>query len=285
MPRRAFTVAVILALAGLAACGDSAPSKEDFLAKADPVCARGNAIATVFTTPSDLPMIKDFATKLADNADKTAAEVEKLDFPGGDDGKAAKDMVKSLRDAGVAARAVIPDVDASNYPNVETGVTKMVDAFKAADGKARTFGSKECGKGEAEAVGKLGITANATVKNAYIAKADALCEAADKQIDALPEPDSPAEAKESIDKSGVILDKMLADIIAIPKPHTDSTKLTEYISSTERFIAKFKEGGAIAVSANERKFEQWVEELSELGDAADAKADAFGFKGCGSQGA
>lgn len=283
MARRAVIASLLVALPLLAACGDDAPSKEDFLAEADPVCKRGNEIVTVFTTPSDVPMMKDFATKMADSVEKTAGELDKLKFPGGTDGKAAKDMVKAMRDAAGAARAVVPDVDAKNYPNIEQGVTKFVDAFKNVDTKARALGSAECGKGAAEMAGKLGTVTGETVKKAYIAQADALCATANDELDAIPEPETMAEVKESLEKSAARFEKLLNDVKAIPKPDFDRAKLTDALTSADQALAKLKEGGGVAGSGNERQLDRWFEELAEAFDLANARADAYGFKDCGSQ--
>ncbi len=269
----------------LAACGDSAPSKEDYLAKADPVCKRGNDIANVFTTPSDLNMMKDFGTKLADNATKTADELDKLDKPGGDDGKAAEEMVKSMRDAAEAARGIGPEVDKTNYPGVETAVTKTVDAFKAADGKARALGSAECGKGEAAAAGKLGETAGATIKNSYIAKADGICKTYNAQFEGITEPEEFSDVKPFLDKSIALVDKLTAELKAIPQPTVDKAKLDEAFSSNDAAVAKLKEASAAAGSGDEDKTVTLLEEATVLGDTSNAKADAYGFKDCGSQGA
>lgn len=284
MMRRAISLAVVLSLPLLAACGDKKPSKQDFLAKADPVCKRGNDIAAVFTTPSDLPMMKDFGNKLADNITKTADEVDKLDKPGGEEGKGAEDLVKSMRDAAAAAREIGPEVDKTNYPGVELAATKTVEAFKAADGKARTYGSTECGKGEAAAALKLGETSGATVKNAYIAKADGICKGYNTQFEGIKEPEDFNDVKPFLDQSIALVDKLTAELKAIPQPATDKGKLDEAFSSNDAAVAKLKEASAAAGSGNQSKTIDLLDEATELGDASNAKADAYGFKDCGSQG-
>ena len=284
MIRRALPIAIVLGLSAMAACGDDAPSKQDFLAEADPVCKKGNDIAAVFTTPSDLPMMKDFGAKLADNITKTADEIAKLDQPGGNDGTAAAEMVKAMKDAAEAARAIGPEVDKANYPGVELAVNKAVEAFKNADGKARTFGSAECGKGEAAAASKLGETSGATVKTAYIAKADALCATYTSQFNAITEPDTFAEVKDFLDKSIALADKLTSELKAIPQPSVDKAKLDEAFVSNDVALAKLKEAAAAAGANNQRKTVQLADEAVGLGDTANAKADAYGFKDCGSQG-
>jgi hypothetical protein len=284
MTRRFMVVAVALSLPLLAACGDKKPSKQDFVAEADPVCKRGNDIAAVFTTPSDLGMMKDFGTKLADNITKTADEVDKLDKPGGDDGKAAADLVKSMKDAGAAAREIAAPVDQANYPGVEAAVTKTVEAFKAADGKARAFGSAECGKGEAAAAAKLGETSGATVKTAFIAKADGICKGYNTQFEGIKEPEDFNDVKPFLDQSIALVDKLTAELKAIPQPTIDKGKLDEAFASNDAAVAKLKEASAAAGARDEDKTIDLLDEATVLGDTSNAKADAYGFKDCGSQG-
>ena len=283
--RRAFTLALLLTLPALGACGDKAPTKQEYLAKADPVCKRGNEVTAVLTTPSDMAMMKDFSTKLADQTAKTTAELDKLDAPGGDDGKAAKAMVQALKDAAAAARTVGPEVDKANYPGIEAAATKMVDGYKNADAKARALGSAECGKGEAEASGKLGSTVGATVKAAFIAKADSICAAVTKEFDKIKEPEDFADVKPFLEQSLALADKLVKDIKALPAPTTDKAKLDEALAANDTALAKGREALAAAAAGNQDKTIDLLDEVGKLGDASDAKADAYGFKDCGSQGA
>jgi hypothetical protein len=279
------TIAVIVALPGLAACGSNAPSKQEFLAKADPICQTGDNNAASTSAPTDLNGIKDFSAKLAANAEGTAAKLEKLKFPSGKDGAGAKDMVAAMKSAAAAARGVAGPVDKADYAGIETAAAKTVDAFKAADDKARTFGSTACAKGESDAAAsKLGQTVGGTVKAAYIAKADALCKAANDQLDALPDPNTFAELKDLLDKSMPIIDKLQADFKAIPGPTTDKAKLDEVYSTLDALIAKFKDAQAAAAAGDQRKAVTVLNQVDEATTTANAKADAYGFKDCGSDG-
>lgn len=283
---RAFTVAwvVVALLVGLplAACGGGGPSKQDFLSEADPVCQQGNVLANAITTPSDVPSIKDFTTKLGDNAVKTADRLGKLDPPTGEDGKAAKDVVKAMRDAAEAAKRVGPEVDAGDFPGIEAEVEKAVAAFRAADTKARSFGSAECGKGEVEAMGKLAQTSGATVKKAYIAKADALCAVATRRLDAIDDPEDMADWKALIDTAVEVSVKLNADLKALPQPTMDKSKLDAAFAANDELIAKAKLAQAAAATGDEDKTFDALDELDEVQVEANAKADAYGFKDCGS---
>lgn len=285
MNRRAASLLIVLGLPALAACGDSAPSKQDYLAKADPICKRGNEISAVFTTPTDLPMLKEFGEKLSANVDKTLKDLDDLKKPKGDEGKAADDMIKALRDAGAAAKSIGPEVDTANFTNVETNAAKAAEAFKAADAKARAFGSTECGKGEAEVAGRMSTSLGATVKKAYIAKVEPICAAGNKEIETMAEPEDLAELKVFLEKTIAIAEKGTKDIKAVPAPVTDKSKLDEWLAANDGAITKAKEALAAAAEGNERKTLQLADQLFEAGDAANAKADIYGFKECGSEGA
>lgn len=284
MTRRVLVVAVALCLPVLGACGDKKPTKQEFLAKADAVCKRGNDIAAVFTTPSDFSMIRDFADKLSGNLSKTADELAKLEQPGGDDGKAAAEVIKAMRDAAAAGQALRVEVEKTNYTGVETEAGKMIEAVKAADAKARAFGSAECGKGEAAAAAKLAETVGATVKNAYIAKADTVCQTFNKQFEGITEPEDFDDVKPFLDQSIALLDKLTAALKEIPQPVTDKAKLDEAFSSNDTAVGKLKEAAAAAGQGDQEKTIALLDEATTLGDASNAKADAYGFKDCGSQG-
>ncbi|HVF74666.1 MAG TPA: hypothetical protein VM938_06420 [Acidimicrobiales bacterium] len=279
MTRRALTVLLLsVGLAALAACGKSAPSKADYLAKADPVCKRGNELAAVASTPSDVAGLKDFTTKLADNLDKTTKELDELDTPGGDDGDAAEAMVKSMKDAAAALRAVGPDVDAANFTAIEDNGKKASDALKNADAQARAFGSTECGKGEAEAGARMQTALAPAVKNAYIAKVDPICAATDKQVEALAEPESEAQVKDYLTKLLGIAEKSVAEMRAVPAPRTDKDKLDAFFGAQDKLVNTVRE--TIAVLSDESKLETNLGELAKAGVDGAAKAGAYGFKEC-----
>ena len=285
MNRRSIFVIVALTLSALVACGDDAPSKQDYLAKIDPICKRGNEISAVFTTPGDLPQLKEFGDKLSANVDKTVKELDGQKRPKGDEGKQAEELLKSLRDAGAAAKSIGPEVDAAQFTNVETNAAKTAEAFKAADAKARAFGSTECGKGEAEVTGRMSTSLGATVKKAYIAKVEPICAAGNKELENLEEPEDLDGVKTFLEKLIQVAEKGTNEIKAVPAPVTDKAKLDEFLAANDGAITKAKEALAAAAAGDERKTQRLFGELFDAGDAANSKADAYGFKECGTEGA
>jgi hypothetical protein len=122
------------------------------------------------------------------------------------------------------------------------------------------------------------------VKKAYVLKVDAICAAATKEFDAVKEPESFGEVKPFLDKSIALAEKETADIKAVPAPTIDKAKLDEAFAANETALAKAKEAQAAAAAGDQRKTLELLDEVSTLGDTSNAKADAYGFKDCGSQG-
>ncbi|HVF74665.1 MAG TPA: hypothetical protein VM938_06415 [Acidimicrobiales bacterium] len=281
MTRRPF--AVLAVVASLAGCADSGPSKKQYLAKVDPICKAATSEAIALTTPTDIAALRQFHIKLADGVDKTLAGIDAVTFPSGEDGKAAKAWVQAMRDAAAAARAVAPAVDKSDYGATETTARKAAEAFKGADSLARTFGSAECGRGEAEAAERMTIALVKTVKGAFVRAADALCKAAWTTYDALEPPETLPQVKTYFEKGNAIEEKLIADLRAIPAPLTDKDKLDEALAAFDAMLAKEKEVLAAAAAGNERATDDLWEQADKLSVTAMGKADAYGFVDCGSQ--
>lgn len=281
--RRSLVVLVLVCLLALPGCGDGAPSKDEFLAKADPVCKGATSEATAMTTPTDVAGLRQFHVKLAEGAERSAAELEKLELPGGDDGKAAKAMVTALREAAGAARAVGPEVDKSAYGAAESAARKAAEAFKAADDLARGYGSRECGRGEAEAGGRMLNALGKTVKSAYITAVDAMCKATFAEYEKLEEPETLPQVKAFFEKVVAVDEKLVADMKAISAPVTDKDKLDAVFAALDKMVAKEKAVLAAAAAGDEREADDRWSEADAASLEVTKEMDAYGFVECGSQ--
>lgn len=273
---------VVAAVGGLAACGDKAPSKADYMADADPICKRGNDAAALFTTPSDPPAMKEYATKLADNTTRTVDALDKLKQPKGAEGTAVKEFLKAMRDAAGSARAIGPIVDKQSLQELEIASNAYVEAYKTASDKARTAGSTECGVGEAASTTRLKETVGPTLKNAYIAKVDPLCATGRKDILALEQPTDDLEsAKAYLTKAIDRGTKLVADIRAVIAPDFDRPKLEEMFSAWDKIIDASKAMREAIVAEDEERIEDISYEIAHLSATFRGKASAYGFHDCG----
>lgn len=281
MRRVVGALGAVVVAASLAACGDKAPSNQEFFAEADPVCKRGNDAAALFTVPSDVPGMREYATKLADTTTKTADELQKLDQPKGADGKNVDAMVKAMRDAAGAARAVPAAVDKGELPAVESSAKATVDAYKAANEKARAAGSAECGQGEAASTTRLGENAGPALQKAYIGKVDPMCASVRKEFLKTEQPQTQAELVALLDKSLAMGSKLNADAKAIPQPEFEKPKLTAFYATWDEVLAKTRQLRDAAARNDEAAMEDVGQQVVELGATFSGQAGAYGFHECG----
>lgn len=279
--RRAVVIVLLIGLAAGPACGDKAPTRQAYVAKANPVCKRAGDAAAVFTNPTSVSGIKELAGKLADTTGKTVAELEKLKAPGGQDGDAARALVKALRDAAAAARALGPLADKDDYAALELGAKAMADGYKAADDKARALGSSECGRGEYAAAAKLTETVGPTLKDTYVVKADALCSTARTQVLAIDQPETLDEAKAYLDKTLPIGKKLHDDVRALPAPSFEKSKLDEVFAAWDDLLATGNRVAAAVNAEDEDEVQTLFEDFADQSVTLRAKTAAYGFHTCG----
>ncbi|MDQ1403887.1 MAG: hypothetical protein QOG03_2203, partial [Actinomycetota bacterium] len=187
MRRGIVVVAVAFAATLIGACGNG-PTIKSFLAKADPACKQGNDLVSVITVPSDVAGFTDFGTKLADNTNKTVAQLEALKAPSGKNGEGAKAFIAGLKKGAADARALAAKATSGDFPGVEKGAADIQTDFKDADSKARAYGSTQCGQAQADQAAKAAQAAPGAAKKAFIAKADPICAAANTKVKAIPDP-------------------------------------------------------------------------------------------------
>jgi hypothetical protein len=283
MTLRRTTAAAVLALlaAAPAACGNSAPTKQQFLAKADPVCKQGSDLAGILSAPSNLSAIGDVSKKLAETTTKTVAALNKLKFPSGADGRAAHDMVGAMRDAAAKARAVAPPVASEDLPAVETAAKAEVDAYKAANDKARNLGSTQCARGEGDAASKLGTALGPTLKGALILKADAICTKAKADVFAVAKPKSDADARRYLDETLPIAQKAHDEVKALPAPAFDKDKLDAMMTAWDELLRLSNDANAAVHANDDRRFLSTTEQLADQAVQLSGKASAYGFQSCG----
>jgi hypothetical protein len=277
----ASALAVLAASAVLAGCGGGAPSKAAYLAKADPVCKQAEAPLAVVSTPSELTAVGTFTAQVAKASSASADGLAKLKTPSGKDGAAAKAMVKALRDSAAADRAVADPVAKADYPATEKAASAAVDAAKTADDKARAFGSTQCGRGAHDAMDKLSPAVGLAVRDAYIAKVDALCKTARDQILAIPQPKSESDAVAYLAKTIPIGIKLVNDAKAVVPPAFDKDKRDAAFAAWDDVVAKSQTVQAAFNAGQTQKGVDLAQDVIQASAGFTGKAAAYGFKVCG----
>lgn len=284
MRRGIIVVLVALAASLLGGCS-SGPSVKTFLAKADPICKQANDLVSVITIPSDFAGFSDFGTKMAEQTTKTVTQLEALKTPHGKKGDGAKAFIAGLKAGAGQARALAAKVASNDFPGLETAAAGLQSTFKDADSKARAYGSTQCGQAHADQATKAAQAAPSAAKKAFIAKADPICAAANAKLKALPDPNTAAELKADLDQTIDIVTKATADLKAIPPPAIDKATLDSWFAENDKAIDLGKQVSTAAAQNNGSKVDDLLNQLDAQNTTVNSKADAYGFKDCGSQGA
>ena len=87
-----------------------------------------------------------------------------------------------------------------------------------------------------------------------------------------------------LDETLAAIEKAVADIRALHIPQADQPAWNEVGTAFDKLVAKLREVREAANAGDQTRTEQLAEELDPLGTEANTKADAFGFKDCGSSG-
>lgn len=281
MRRSLITLGFALTLAAtLTACGGGV-SKADFVADADAACVPGNGTLGAVAKPTNLPELATAAGTVAETVDAQAEAMGKIDAPGGDNAAVAG-VIGALAEVSAPARALQEAAGKTDDAATARAANDLKAKAEAAATSAQAYGLAVCGTALRAPVTTVVEGARGVLKAAFVAKADALCVAATRRANALPEPSS------SLPSLGRYLTNYLAietklfdDIKALPVPPGDEGTIADMIGAQEKVIALEKEAQAAAQRNNGSTFDRLDEEITVLVTQANAKFDAYDLENCG----
>ena len=274
--------AVALA-AGLAACGDSGPSKADFTAKADAACTPGNSTISTTAKPSNAAQVGTAAGTATTTIDGQVTSLRGLKLPGGKDKAQVQGIITAI--AGVSAPTkALQDAAGKNDDAAMAAAAKDMQAkADAAHTSAQAYGLAQCGTQLKFGLGNLFDGVKNTVKTSYIGKAEASCRDFERRGDSVPAPGSTqASLVRYMDAVTSLMSTWMSEFKAIPAPPGDEAVVGEYLAGMDAMIAKIKEASAAAKAGNGRLFMSLSDEIDVAETGVNAKLDAYGLKACGS---
>ena len=272
-------VGMVALTTGLAACGGGV-SRSDFVAKADAACGPGNGTVGAVSKPSNLPELATAAGTVATTVDGQAESLRKLGPPGADKAVVAE-VIAALADVGGPARALQEAGGRTDDKATADAANDLKAKADAAAVRAQAYGLSVCGTGLQGPVTTVFEGGRTVLKAVFVARAESLCAAANKKVDALAEPSSLAGAARYLTSYLVIEEKLFADIKALPVAPGDEAAVTDMLAAQDHVIAKDKALQAAAQARNQVAFERLEREDLGLVTAANAKFDAYGLRSCG----
>jgi hypothetical protein len=280
MARRATLFAASVALAaGLVACGGGV-SKPDFVTKADGACGAGNGTLAGVAKPTNLPELATAAGSVVAMVDGQADALRKLDPPG-DDKAVVAGVISALAEVSGPARALQEAAGKGDDAGTALAANELKGKTDNAAAQAKAYGLTACGQGLQTPVATVIDGGRTVLKAAFVARADALCTAANRKAEAIASPTSFASLARYLGAYVPIEEKLFADIRALTAPPGDDSAIAEMLGAQDKVIAKDKELLAAAQRRNEKEFDRLDAEETTLVTAANAKFDAYGLRVCG----
>ena len=275
-----------LALAtALTACGDSGPTKADFVAKADGSCAAGNTAISSAAKPTNAPQVATAAGTAVSTVDGQVAMLRAMKMPGGKDKAQVEGVIAAIGEVSAPTKALQDAAAKNDDAAMAKAGAEMQTKVDAAATSAQTFGLTQCGTGLKPAVANLFEGTKSVVKSSYVAKAADLCRDFDRKAGTLAKPGSSlASLGRYLDAVVPLVVKLASDLRALPVPPGDEGAVGDYLAAIDTLNAKSKEAGAAAKANNARLLGALAQELEVAGTAVNAKLDAYGLKTCGTVG-
>ena len=151
---RRLSLLVVVASIGLGACGgddDSGPSREEFAADVDKVCADVKKAGEDLqkSSPDSLAEIGQFTDKAKQQINDAVSQLDDLETPSGDDGEKAQQFVDAVKANANQFNEGLDDLkkaaDANDAKAVQAAGEKIsaIDSSKS-DRLAKEIGAKSC---------------------------------------------------------------------------------------------------------------------------------------------
>ncbi len=273
----------VLALAtGLAACGGG-ESQSGFVSKADGACAPGNATMAAVAKPSNLPDLAMAAAAVGSTVDAQAGALRKLKVPG-DDKAVVAGVIGAIAEVAGPARALQEAAGKTDDGATARAATDLKAKVDAAATQAKAYGLTACGTGLQAPTANVFDGSRTIIKAAYVARADALCTAANKKADTLSAGTTLAAFGRFLAAYVPIEQKLITDIKALVAPPGDEATIADMLAAQDKVIANDKDTQAAAQKGNAAQVDKFDTLNTALITQAHAKFDAYGLRNCGSLG-
>jgi len=272
---------ISLPAAGLAACGGG-PSKASYLTKADAICEPANRSVAAVAKPTAYPELGTAGGTLLSANDGQLVQLRNLDTPSG-----SKDEIDAVWSALAAlsqsAKALQQGAVAQDRTAAGRALGEISTRAADAGAKATAYGFGACGVGMKAGTDQLVAAGRPIIKAAYVADAENICQNADKVLGpSKANKNDPVALGRQLSSILPILDKLVADLKALPAPPGDEAAVAELIAGQEKEVATYKALRDALLAKSPTRVLLVVKDLDQILPAAEAKLVAYGLKACAS---
>lgn len=284
--RFSLLIPTVALAAALASCGDSAPSKAEFVAKADAACTPGNTAISTTAKPSNAPQVATASGSAVTTIDGQVIGLRALKMPGGKDKAQVQGIITAIAGVSAPTKALQDAAAKTDDAAMAKAAVDMQAKADTAAQSAQAYGLAQCGTQLKFGLGNMFDGVKNVVKASYVLKVENLCRDYYRKGDAVAAPGNTAAALvRYFDTVVTLTSKLTADIKAVPTPPGDEGTVNDLGAAMENMVAKIKETSAAFKSGNVRLASGLFDELNVAETALNAKFDAYGLPVCGSAGA
>ena len=262
-----------------------APSRAEFVAKADDVCRPANGPIAAIVKPTSYPELATAAGTLNTTIDSQLGQLRALKQPGGSAKAEVAAVFTSLEGTSAAAKRLQEAAGRQDDAATVAATKDMSTAAGEARTQATTTGFAACSVGMQTGIDAVFGGTQSVMKAGFVAQADVLCRrAADDIYDVDLESafDDEAAFVAFITHANDVFDQLVTDIKALPVPPGDEATLAELFAAQDKAQAKNREFEDAAADEDFDRMDALDREITTLITAADAKWDAYGLGSCGS---
>ena len=285
---RALATAIVLLLAGsgLAIAAKAAgiigaPSKASFVAKADAICAPGNAGFSAMSKPVGYQSLATAASTVVTATDAQLGQLRALELPGGPDRNGARGVLNAVtatRDAGRGLQSAA----AASDPATTAMASRSMDVHSQdAVTKAQAFGLTACATGMKPGIDAVVAGANGAVKTSFTEKATALCTEMLRAGEAMPKIRNASDLSRHLDQGVALFEKLATDLKGLPVPPGDEAAVTSITTQIGNVAAKLRELGNAALAGDVKRVNALEKEGNAMVAELDQRFGAYGLTVCG----
>jgi hypothetical protein len=271
---------------GLLLAKGGAPSRGEFVSKADDLCRPANGPVAAIVKPTSYPELATAAGTLNTTIDAQLGQLRALKQPGGSAKSDVGAVFASLEGTSAAAKRLQDAAGRQDDAATIAATKDMSTTAGAARTKATTTGFAACSIGMQTGIDAVYGGTQSVMKTGFVAQADVLRRrAADDiygDVDFDADLTDPAAFVAFITHGNDVFEQLVTDIKGLPVPPGDEATLAELFAAQDKVDAKSHEFEDAAGSDDFDRLDALDRELTTLTTAADAKWDAYGLGTCGS---
>ncbi|MEO7443577.1 MAG: hypothetical protein ABIW46_08605 [Acidimicrobiales bacterium] len=297
MKRMSGIVFGLVLVMGATACGDDDQdgasaqlTKTEFVTQVNAACKPfQDKTMELFETgfPTSEAKLKPFFEKLTPNVEGQLDAIKEVDPPKGEEAAVAEIVTAGEATVADFKKAIGDPATAKNLFSEEGG--ENAQAFEE---KAKAFGLSDCVEEEDEEDEPtlLDPSTFSPEKQAYVAKADAICKAAEEKISVV-EDETFETFPPPLEKWATFLPAIvetygpaLQQLKALSLPAGDEATLSKLYADLESQLDRFGEAAELAKAGKQDEFDEAIQPVFAESDDTEARQRAYGFQVCGSEG-